>query len=189
MADIDQLLKPLMLGDLRAQLRARGVNPAGGQAELKERLKDHMLATGNFSLGGSAPPPIAGGSTMRFCSLGLPPKLSLSSDTSEVSLRVCLTAGAATSDMRDGSLANNYSRPGGQQNVGNFITDKPSSRVLAPPGGSSQIQFGNYSDPNIPQRNPAQGHNQYGGGMQQQQAPMQQPMQQQYGGEARPLSG
>ena len=69
MADIDQLLKPLMLGDLRAQLRARGVNPAGGQAELKERLKDHMLATGNFSLGGSAPPPIAGGSTMRFCSL------------------------------------------------------------------------------------------------------------------------
>lgn len=25
------------------------------------------------------------------------------------------------------------------QNVGNFITDKPSSRVLAPPGGASQV--------------------------------------------------
>ena len=36
---------------------------------------------------------------------------------------------------------NNYHRPGGQ-NVGNFITDKSSSRVLAPPGGASQITFG-----------------------------------------------
>jgi protein SPIRAL1 and related proteins len=36
---------------------------------------------------------------------------------------------------------NNYARPGGQ-NVGNFLTDRPSSRVLAPPGGGSQITFG-----------------------------------------------
>eukprot|EP00955_Chlamydomonas_euryale_P066199 359472-Chlamydomonas_euryale.AAC.8 len=42
---------------------------------------------------------------------------------------------------------NNYARPGGQQNVGNFITDKPSSRVLAPPGGKSTISFGNYQEP------------------------------------------
>lgn len=31
------------------------------------------------------------------------------------------------------ALQNNYSRPEGQ-NVGNFITDRPTSRVLAPPG-------------------------------------------------------
>jgi hypothetical protein len=36
---------------------------------------------------------------------------------------------------------NNYARPAGQ-NVGNFLTDRPSSRVLAPPGGGSQITFG-----------------------------------------------
>ena len=36
---------------------------------------------------------------------------------------------------------NNYSRPSGQ-NVGNFLTDRNSSRVLAPPGGASQIAFG-----------------------------------------------
>ena len=36
---------------------------------------------------------------------------------------------------------NNYSRPSGQ-NVGNFLTDRNSSRVLAPPGGASQISFG-----------------------------------------------
>lgn len=36
---------------------------------------------------------------------------------------------------------NNYSRPSGQ-NVGNFLTDKPSSRVLAPPGGGTSITLG-----------------------------------------------
>jgi hypothetical protein len=36
---------------------------------------------------------------------------------------------------------NNYSRPSGQ-NVGNFLTDKPSSRVLAPPGGASTFRLG-----------------------------------------------
>ena len=37
--------------------------------------------------------------------------------------------------------ANNYVRPGGQ-NVGNFLTERNSSRVLAVPGGISQIVFG-----------------------------------------------
>lgn len=36
---------------------------------------------------------------------------------------------------------NNYSRPGGNQNLGNRITGRPSSRVLAPPGGQSNLSF------------------------------------------------
>eukprot|EP01025_Chloroclados_australasicus_P016474 TRINITY_DN1828_c0_g1_i1.p1 TRINITY_DN1828_c0_g1~~TRINITY_DN1828_c0_g1_i1.p1 ORF type:complete len:258 (-),score=29.33 TRINITY_DN1828_c0_g1_i1:266-1039(-) len=40
-----------------------------------------------------------------------------------------------------GQSNNNYQRPGGQ-NIGNFITDRPSSRVLAAPGGGSSITFG-----------------------------------------------
>lgn len=40
-----------------------------------------------------------------------------------------------------GTHENNYSRPSGQ-NVGNFLTDKPSSRVLAPPGGKSSFRLG-----------------------------------------------
>jgi hypothetical protein len=40
-----------------------------------------------------------------------------------------------------GMSNNNYVRPAGQ-NVDNFITDRPSSRVLAPPGGRSQFRFG-----------------------------------------------
>lgn len=39
------------------------------------------------------------------------------------------------------AIGNNYYRSEGQ-NVGNFLTDRPSSRVLAPPGGGSQISFG-----------------------------------------------
>lgn len=41
----------------------------------------------------------------------------------------------------DAALKNNYVRPEGQ-NVGNFITDRPSSRVLAPPGGGTSISLG-----------------------------------------------
>ena len=38
-------------------------------------------------------------------------------------------------------VVNNYARPDGQ-NTGNFLTDRNSSRVLAPPGGSSSFSFG-----------------------------------------------
>lgn len=55
-------------------------------------------------------------------------------------------AGQTTMDMNGGRSQNNYSRPAGQ-NVGNFLTDRPTSRVLAAPGGGSQIVFGEYQDP------------------------------------------
>lgn len=40
------------------------------------------------------------------------------------------------------SHINNYSRPAGSQNLGNFVTDRPSTKVHAPPGGASSITFG-----------------------------------------------
>lgn len=43
------------------------------------------------------------------------------------------------------TIVNNYTRPEGQ-NVGNFLTDKNSSRVIQPPGGRSQISFGGDSE-------------------------------------------
>lgn len=51
------------------------------------------------------------------------------------------TASNVESAGPTGFMKNNYARPGGQ-NVGNFLTDRTSSRVLAPPGGGSQITFG-----------------------------------------------
>jgi SPIRAL1-like protein len=47
------------------------------------------------------------------------------------------TAGAAAP-----SHVNNYSRPAGSQNLGNFMTDRRSTKVHAPPGGASSITFG-----------------------------------------------
>eukprot|EP00241_Pyramimonas_parkeae_P022196 CAMPEP_0114284006 /NCGR_PEP_ID=MMETSP0059-20121206/4418_1 /TAXON_ID=36894 /ORGANISM="Pyramimonas parkeae, Strain CCMP726" /LENGTH=246 /DNA_ID=CAMNT_0001404799 /DNA_START=66 /DNA_END=806 /DNA_ORIENTATION=- len=41
---------------------------------------------------------------------------------------------------------NNYARPDGQ-NTGNFMTDRNSSRVLAPPGGGSTFSFGDETQP------------------------------------------
>ncbi|XP_074555929.1 protein SPIRAL1-like 3 [Curcuma longa] len=39
-----------------------------------------------------------------------------------------------------GNLANNYQRADGQ-NCGNFITDRPSTKVQAAPGGDSSLGF------------------------------------------------
>lgn len=46
--DVDKLLKQVMLKDLRIQCRARGLSPAGGKEQLSERLKEHMLSTGDL---------------------------------------------------------------------------------------------------------------------------------------------
>ena len=46
---------------------------------------------------------------------------------------------------------NNYSRPDGQ-NVGNFLGARPSSRVLAAPGGNSTFAFGHAESNSTPSR-------------------------------------
>ncbi len=55
-------------------------------------------------------------------------------------------AGVSSDDLAHGAAQNNYNRAGGQ-NVGNFLTDRPTSRVLAAPGGGSSISFGDYKEP------------------------------------------
>lgn len=60
-----------------------------------------------------------------------------------------ITSQAATENLGHSTGAqtgNNYHRAEGQ-NVGNFLTERNSSRVLAPPGGASQICFGDYVEP------------------------------------------
>jgi SPIRAL1-like protein len=42
------LPQPLLLKDLRIQCRARGLNPGGSREALLERVRDHMLETGNL---------------------------------------------------------------------------------------------------------------------------------------------
>ena len=111
-ADVDSMLKALTQKDLRVQLRARGESPAGGIESLRERLKEVMVATKDFAL---------------------------KNDDGSDMPTVHIVAGLASSDLSAGNLKNNYVRPSGQ-NVGNFLTERCSSRVLAPPGGGSQVR-------------------------------------------------
>lgn len=46
--EVDDLLKPVLLKDLRIQCRARGLNPGGSRETLVERVKEHMLETGDM---------------------------------------------------------------------------------------------------------------------------------------------
>jgi SPIRAL1-like protein len=46
-AAVRDLVRPLLLQDLRIQCRARGLNPGGGRDTLADRLVEHMLATGD----------------------------------------------------------------------------------------------------------------------------------------------
>jgi SPIRAL1-like protein len=113
--EIDMMLRPLNQKDLRIQCRARGLNPGGSKEALAEILKEDMLSSRDFSL---------------------------KAENGADMVTVNVTAGMASEDQTDGGkTGNNYSRAGGQ-NVGNFVTDRNSSRVLAPPGGGSQIVFG-----------------------------------------------
>lgn len=130
--EIDRLLRQVLLKDMRTQCRLRCLSPAGGKEQLSDRLKEHMLATGDFSL----------------------------KNENGDDLVVTGIAGTSSTDVAKGFAQNNYMRPSGQQNVGNFITDRASSRVLAPPGGVTSIVFGDASNPcpNISIPSPRQRH-------------------------------
>jgi SPIRAL1-like protein len=97
---------------LAFSLHFREQNPAGGIDSLRQRLKDHMLSSGDFSM---------------------------KNDDGTDMATVCITAGLSSSELTKGNLQNNYQRAAGQ-NVGNFLTERPSSRILAAPGGGSQVR-------------------------------------------------
>ncbi|PNH10304.1 Protein SPIRAL1 [Tetrabaena socialis] len=112
--EIDSLLRALTLKDLRVQCRARGLTPAGNLEVLRDRLKEVMIESQDFAL---------------------------KSETGEDMAVVQVTAGQSSKDVAAGKGQNNYSRPGGQ-NTGNFLSERPTSKVVQPPGGASQIVFG-----------------------------------------------
>lgn len=183
-SEINDVVKPLLLKDLRVQCRARGISPAGSREALADRLKDHMLVTGDTALkrenanephsaaeAQSAHLPTGGNNYHRSEGQNVGNFL-----TERPSSRVLAPSGGGASQISFGGDAdtthnyqpkgkgappsqhaskldtsgeasgadshkNNYHRAGGQ-NVGNFLTDRNSSRVLAPPGGASQVTFG-----------------------------------------------
>lgn len=148
--EVDALLRGLHLKDLRAQLRIRGQNPGGGQEELRVRLKEMMVQTGDFNIYPE------NGAPQQQQQQMMPQQMQQMQQQQYQGMPPQGYGGGGFSGEGTGS-GNNYSRPGGQQNVGNFLSDRPSSRVLAPPGGQSQIVFGGGSDAPPPQaRQPQQ---------------------------------
>lgn len=101
----------MRLQDLRIQCRQRQLSPAGGKEALAERVREHMVQSGDYALYNED------GSVM----------------ADEQSARLFGLSSTGT--------GNNYGRPDGQ-NVGNFLGERPSSRVLAAPGGQTSVAFG-----------------------------------------------
>eukprot|EP01024_Parvocaulis_polyphysoides_P065206 TRINITY_DN75_c2_g1_i1.p1 TRINITY_DN75_c2_g1~~TRINITY_DN75_c2_g1_i1.p1 ORF type:complete len:316 (-),score=28.05 TRINITY_DN75_c2_g1_i1:357-1217(-) len=119
---VDNYIKGLMLKDLRIQCRVRGVSPAGGKETLADRLREHMINNQDFTIRD------AEGQITGF--LG---------DAQENTLQAATAAISQDVDVNQ-TVQNNYHRPQGQ-NVDNFLTDRNSSRVLAPPGGGSNFSI------------------------------------------------
>ena len=101
---VDEQLKKMLLKDLRGELRAHGLSPAGSKDTLLERLKEHFDNTGTGIMTEAFKP-------------------------------------VYDNPAMERRPSNNYHRPEGQ-NVGNFLTDRNSSKVLAPPGGKSSFSLG-----------------------------------------------
>ena len=94
---------------------------------------------------GAAPPPPAATATVTLADGGpassSPTAKAAAHPATAQTTQQAAQAGEAAAAHLPPTAKNNYARPAGQ-NVGNFLTDRPSSRVLAPPGGGSQITFG-----------------------------------------------
>lgn len=67
------------------------------------------------------------------------------------------TPNKGQSSAASNPLSSNAYASGVNQNAGNFLTEKPITRIHAPPGGASSISFGDYSEPVAPKAQPGLG--------------------------------
>jgi len=144
---VSDTIKPLLLKDLRIQLRARGLSPAGSVEELRQRLAEDMMKTGNLSLAldvnlvnpyaqGVVPPPPA-----------YQPNLAASGRTpaggqSQISFGDYTLPSHVQAKPAEAAHAQHGVTPAPWDQGGNNEF-RPSSRQIEPPGGrGNQIHFG-----------------------------------------------
>jgi hypothetical protein len=106
-------LKQMSLPDLRILCRSNNVQPAGSKETLVDRLSEMIKAGAVISEKISNEPEKPRGRNDCNVSLSMNQQ-----------------------PLQNSDLNNNYARSA-SQNVGNFLTGRNSSRVLAPPGGAS----------------------------------------------------
>ena len=113
-------LKRMPLSELRTLCRRHSLQPAGCKDALVERLEDWMMMMNNNTNTG----------------------VEISRDVFDATRAAPGTTRARENNNNNNNKNNNnnYARAT-SQNVGNFLTERPTSRVLAPPGGASSGIF------------------------------------------------
>ena len=109
-------LKRMPLSELRTLCRRHSLQPAGCKDALVERLEDWMMMNNNNNTG-----------------------VEISHVFDATRAAPGTTRGRENNNNKNNNN-NNYARAT-SQNVGNFLTERPTSRVLAPPGGASSGIF------------------------------------------------
>ena len=124
---------------------ARTLPPSRPQPPLPYPLVPPFRPSDINKPAGAAPPPPAATATVTLADGGpassSPTAKAAAHPATAQTTQQAAQAGEAAAAHLPPTAKNNYARPAGQ-NVGNFLTDRPSSRVLAPPGGGSQISWG-----------------------------------------------
>ena len=121
-------LKSMTLPDLRILCRNNHIQPAGCKETLVERLEE-MIARGVSVLAVKT-------KTNPASSLGPPSSSTMKNNNNTGNSTTTLNRVPLSNENNN----NNYVRSN-SQNVGNFLTGRNSSRVLAPPGGASSGIF------------------------------------------------
>ena len=115
-------LKRMPLSELRTLCRRHSLQPAGCKDALVERLEDWMMMMNNNNNNNT--------------NTGV----EISRDVFDATRAAPGTTRGRENNNNNNNKNNNYARAN-SQNVGNFLTERPTSRVLAPPGGASSGIF------------------------------------------------
>ena len=117
-------LKRMPLSELRTLCRRHSLQPAGCKDALVERLEDWMMMMNNNNNNNNT-------------------GVEISRDVFDATRAAPGTTRGRENNNNNNNKnnnSNNYARAT-SQNVGNFLTERPTSRVLAPPGGASSGIF------------------------------------------------
>ena len=115
-------LKRMPLSELRTLCRRHSLQPAGCKDALVERLEDWMMMMNNNNNNNT--------------NTGV----EISRDVFDATRAAPGTTRGRENNNNNKNNNNSYARAT-SQNVGNFLTERPTSRVLAPPGGASSGIF------------------------------------------------
>ena len=115
-------LKRMPLSELRTLCRRHSLQPAGCKDALVERLEDWMMMMNNNN------------------NTNTHTGVEISRDVFDATRAAPGTTRGRENNNNNNNKNNNYARAN-SQNVGNFLTERPTSRVLAPPGGASSGIF------------------------------------------------